>query len=238
MSFDKIGSIIILEEKATVKQAKKLLKQYPSTKTILKKAGIHKGKYRLQKLKHLLGEKTKETIHKESGCLLKLNVEKCYFSPRSASERLRIAKQVKKNESILVMFSGIAPFPIIIAKHKPVKEIYAIEINPTAHKYAKENIKLNKLSNIKLFKGDVKKVLPKIKKKFDRIIMPLPKEAPLFLNLAKKKLKKSGTIHLYTFMKDPDIKKQNKFLKHLNIKLTKCGKYSPYIYRVCSDIKL
>ena len=238
MSFDKIGSIIILDEKATKKQANKLLKQYPSVKTVLKKSGIHKGKYRTQKLKHLLGVKTKETTHKESKCLLKLDVEKCYFSPRSSTERLRIAKQVKKDESILVMFSGVSPFSCVIAKNKPVKEIYAVEMNPIAHKYAKENIKLNKLSNIKLYKGDVKKVLPKIKKKFDRIIMPLPKTAYQYLDLAKKKLKKGGTIHLYSFFKEFNEKKQNKFLKNLNIKLTKCGKYAPYKYRVCIDIKL
>ena len=46
-------------------------------------------------------DKTKETIHKESGCSFKLNIEKCYFSVRSSNERLRIAKQVKDTDSIL-----------------------------------------------------------------------------------------------------------------------------------------
>ncbi|MBI2145272.1 hypothetical protein HYU18_03015 [Candidatus Woesearchaeota archaeon] len=36
----------------------------------------------------------KITIHKENKVILKLNVEKCYFSQRTASERLRIAKQI------------------------------------------------------------------------------------------------------------------------------------------------
>jgi tRNA (guanine37-N1)-methyltransferase len=238
MSFDQIGDIIILNDKGTKKQAKKLLKQYPSITTVLKKSDIHKGKYRTQKLTYLIGEKKKETIHKESGCRIKLDVEKCYYSPRSSNERLRITKLVKKNESILVLFSGVSPFPCVIAKNKPVKEIYAIEVNPTAHKYAKENIQLNKLKNIKLYKGDVNKILPRIKKKFDRIIMPLPKTAYQYLPLAKKKLKKGGTIHLYSFFKEPDIKKQNRLLKNFNMKITKCGKYSPYTYRVCIDIKI
>ena len=238
MSFDQIGDIIILDDKGTKKQAKKLLKQYPSITTVLKKSDIHKGKYRTQKLTYLEGEKKKETIHKESGCRIKLDVEKCYYSPRSSNERLRITKLVKKNESILVLFSGVSPFPCVISKNKLVKEIYAIEVNPTAHKYAEENIKLNKLKNIKLYKGDVNKILPKIKKKFDRIIMPLPKTAYQYLPLAKKKLKKGGTIHLYSFFKEPDIKKQNRLLKNFNMKITKCGKYSPYTYRVCIDIKI
>ena len=140
------------------------------------------------------------------------------------------------------MFSGIAVYTCILAKK--AKEIYAIEINPTANKYAQENIKLNKLNNIKLLKGDVKKVLPKIKKKFNRIIMPLPKSAELFLNLAKSKLKKSGIIHLYTFLQEKELKTKpkqliQKYLKKFKIKkIIKCGKYSPYTYRVCIDIKL
>ena len=62
------------------------------------------------------------------------------------------------------MFSGIAPFPIVISKNSKANEIYGVEINPNAHKYALENLKLNKISNIKLFEGDVKTVLPDIEK--------------------------------------------------------------------------
>lgn len=243
MSYDIIGDIIILDERAKL-NPRLLLKKYKNVKVIFKKAGIHSGKYRTQKLKWLAGEKRKETIHKESGCLFKLDVEKCYFSPRLSNERLRIDKLIKKHESILVPFSGIAVYPVIISKMKPVKEIYAVEINPIAHKYAEENIKLNKVSNVKLFKGDIKKVLPKIKKKFDRIIMPLPKNAPLYLNLIKKHVKKNTIIHLYTFFKQDNFKNQannllKKYLKKFKIlKITKCGAYSPYIYRVCIDIKL
>jgi hypothetical protein len=41
------------------------------------------------------GEKRTETTHKENGVNIKLDVEKCYFSPRLSQERLRIAKLVK-----------------------------------------------------------------------------------------------------------------------------------------------
>ncbi|MHA1675609.1 MAG: hypothetical protein ACTSU6_00345, partial [Candidatus Njordarchaeales archaeon] len=77
-----------------------------------------------------------------------------------------------------------------------------------------------------------------------RIIMPLPKNAPLFLNLAVKKLKRNGIIHLYYFFKENNLKKQSeellsKYLKKFKIKkVVKCGAYSPYVYRVCIDFKL
>jgi len=244
MSYDILGDIAVLDDKGTKKQALSLLKNNKNLKVVLKRAGIFKGKYRTRKLSWLAGEKRKETIYKESNCLFKLDIEKCYFSSRLANERLRILKQIKNRETILVLFSGVAPYPIIIAKNKPVDEIYAIEVNPAAHKYAQENILLNKLNNIKLYKGDVKKVLPKIKKKFDRIIMPLPKDAPLFLNLAIKKLKKGGIINLYYFFEEDNLKEQARKLlsKHLKkfkiLNIVKCGAYSPYVYRTCIDFKL
>jgi len=243
-SYDVIGNILILPEKTknAKKLAQNLLKKIKNIQTVVIKTGIHTGKFRLQKTKHLAGKKTKITLHKENNCFFNLNIDKCYFSPRSSNERLRISKLVKKNESILTMFSGIATYPCVISKNSNPKEIYAVEINPTCHKYAQENIQLNKLYNIKLIKGDVKKVLPK--KRFNRIIMPLPGSAEFYLDLAVKHLKKSGIIHLYDFQLEKDIPKasKEKIKKHIKkfkiLKVTKCGQYSPRKYRICLDIKI
>ncbi len=244
-SYDVIGSIAILNEKGTKKQAQILLKKHKHIKSIYKRAGIFSGKYRIRKLKYLAGEKRTETIHKENNVLIKLDVSKCYFSQRLSEERKRIFKQIKKGESILVAFSGVQPYGLTIAKNTKAKEIYGIEINPIAHKYAEENVKLNKLINIKNIKGDVKKILPKIRKKFDRIIMPLPKSSKLYLDIIKKKIKKNGIIHLYIFLKKEEINKKHikniikKHIKKFQIKnITKCGAYSPGVYRICIDIKL
>jgi len=233
-SFDQIGNIAVFNEKISKDKAKSILNK--RIKTVSYKSKNYSGKLRLPKIKILAGIKTKETIHKESNCLFKLNIEKCYFSVRSSNERLRISKQVKKNESILVMFSGIAPFPLVIEKNSNPKEIYAIELNKTCHKYAKENLILNKSKKIKLFQGDVKKVLPKINKKFDRILMPLPTDAESYLSLAKKYIKKKGIIHYYTFGQEKDIK--NIKQKYKTKKVTKCGHYAPYTYRLCFDLQI
>lgn len=240
-SFDVVGDIAIFNEfpkelkKKEKTIANALLKLQKNIRVVAKKSKKYSGRLRTPKITILAGEKRKTATHKESNCLFNLDIEKCYFSTRTGSERLRIAKKVKKNESILVMFSGIAAFPIIIAKNKKPKEIYAIELNKTAHKFAEENIKLNKLTNVKLLKGDVKKVVPTIKKKFDRIIMPLPKSAEKYLPLAEKYLKPKGTIHLYTFAQEKDFKELKK--KYKAKSLTKCGHYSPNVHRVCLELK-
>ena len=244
-SYDVIGSIAILSEKTRnpKKIAQALLKNFKNIKTVAIKTGIHSGRYRLQKTKILAGEKTKTTLHKENNCIFKLNIDKTYFSPRLANERLRISKLVKKNESVLVMFSGVAVYPINIIKHSKAKEVYAVEVNPSAHKFAEENVKLNRVDNLKLFLGDVKKVLPRIKNKFDRIIMPLPSDAESYLELAIKKLNKNGIIHFYDFQEEKNIPKNSieKIKKHCKpkiLRVVKVGQYSPRKYRICVDFIL
>ena len=213
-SFDVVGDILIFSDfpKELAKKEKLIgkiiLDKYHHIKTILKKTKKYSGKFRTPKLKIIAGEKRKETIHKENNVFIKLDVEKVYFSARMSSERKRIADLIKPNESVLVMFSGSGIYPLAIAKNTECKEVYGIEINPAAHKYAVENIKKNKLENkIKLFLGDVRKIMPKLNKKFDRILMPLPKGGENFLELALKYIEKNGTIHFYNFLHEGEFEK-------------------------------
>ncbi len=253
-SFDVVGDIMIFSDfpKELIKKEKligeTILKNYHHIKTVLKKTKKYSGKFRTPKLKVIAGEKKKETIHKENNVLLKLDVEKVYFSPRMSSERKRVADLIKPNESILVMFSGSGVYCLVIAKNTKCKEVYGIEINPRAHKYALENIKKNKLENkIKSFLGDVRRMMPKIDKKFDRILMPLPKGGEDFLDLALRHIKNKGIVHFYDFEHENEFYKAEEKAKKACIKLKKqfkilktmkCGQYSPGFYRVCVDFEV
>ncbi len=167
-SFDVVGSILIfsdfpkeLEKKEKI-IANTLINELKNVKTVCKKTKKYSGKYRTPKLKIIAGEKTKETLYKENNVTLKLDVEKVYFSSRLSNERLRISKLVKPNEEILVMFSGCAPYPCVIAKNTKANSIIGIEINHIAHKYALENIKINKITNVSLYCGNVNNIVPKL----------------------------------------------------------------------------
>ena len=252
-SFDIIGNIAIIEIPEKLEKKEKLIAQtllslFKNIKTVAKKIGRHKGKYRTQKLKIIAGEKNKITEHKENNVKIKLDVEKCYFSPRLSNERLRINQRINKNENVLVMFSGVGIYPLVFAKNSFAKKIYGIELNPVAHKYALQNIKINKLeAKLSLFRGDVRNVVDKLKIKFDRIIMPLPKNAEDFLESAFKISKKGTLIHFYAFSKEDKLdnvkdlildkcKRYKKKCKILNI--VKCGQNAPREYRICVDFKL
>jgi tRNA (guanine37-N1)-methyltransferase len=164
-AFDVIGDMAVIEIPLKLRKkekiiAKEILEINHNIQTVLRKQGMHKGKYRTQKLKFLAGKNKKQTIHKENNILLKLDLEKIYFSTRSSNERKRVASLVKDGENVLVMFSGCSPFVCVIAKNTGAQNVFGIELNPIAHEYGVENVKLNNLRNAYLIKGDVKKIVP------------------------------------------------------------------------------
>jgi tRNA (guanine37-N1)-methyltransferase len=237
-SFDHIGDIIIVQEGTSQETAKKIMKQ-TGVKVVLMKTGIHKGEFRTQDLEYLAGEKRKETVYKESGTQMRLNVETSYFSPRLSNERLRIAKLVQKNEKILVLFSGVGPYPLVLAKKSNPISIVAVEKNPQAHIYATYNCrKFKKITCVNL---DAKDYVTT--QKFDRVLMPLPKSAEDFLSVAINCCKPKGTIHFYDFIHESDypnaslhkIKKHAPNFNLLSVNL--CGKYAPGKYRICVDFQ-
>ncbi len=165
-SFDVVGSVAILEipeglEKREKLIARELLNLHKNIKTVCKKVGERKGTYRLRKYKKILGDSF-ETVHVESGCGFKLDIKKAYFSVRESTERLRIVEQTKPGDKVLVLFSGVGPFGIILAK-KTGCSVDMVEINPNACEYAEENIRLNKVwDKVKNYCGDAREILPSL----------------------------------------------------------------------------
>jgi len=262
IGYDLIGDIAIvrfkeISLKEKIQEAKKIIQENSNIKTVLEKTEKIKGKLRTYKTKYLYGKNTTETIHKESNCLFKLDVEKCYFSPRLSNERIEVSNKIKqmklnKKKNILVLFAGVAPYSIIIAKNNPKSKIYSIEINRLASKYAEENVKLNKLNNVRIIQGDVKKLEQiikknKIPKKYDVIVMPRAQLKYTFLKEALQVSKKGTFIFYYDFCKEKEIeertkniedeaKKQVKKIKILQVK--KAGEIAPYKFRIRIDFEV
>ncbi len=251
-SFDLVGDIAILEIDKGLEKKKKviaqtLLKINRRIKTVLRKEGSHEGEFRTQKMEFLAGENKKETTHKENNVLLELDVEKVYFSARLSTERKRIAQLVRPNEEILVMFSGCAPYPCVLAKNTKAKHIVGIEINPDGHYYGLVNLALNHLKNVELLKGDVNFIVPVLFRKFDRIIMPLPKNAEDFLDTALHAARRKCIIHFYDFLNEAEFKKAQEKIesacrrngkKYRILRTVKCGQHAPHVFRLCVDFQI
>jgi tRNA (guanine37-N1)-methyltransferase len=208
-SFDIIGEVVILEIPEEFDEYKYIIGEaalkFTKRRAVYRKTSKIKGIIRTRELEHLAGENNSITIHREFGNRFKLDVRKVYFSPRLATERKRLSQQVVDNEIIVDMFAGIGPFSISIAKDHIVK-VYAVDINPDAYKYLKENIKLNKLKGTIIpLLGDVDEVFNGLNIKADRIIMNLPGTAWSFLDTAIKSLKSGGVLHYYEFASEYQI---------------------------------
>jgi tRNA G37 N-methylase Trm5 len=277
-NYDILGNIAIVKfhddvsSEDRIKKAHEIMSQYKSVKTVLEKLDKVKGRLRTIKTKHLLGEKTLEALYHENDCIFKLNVETCYFSPRLAGERKEIAdlilkesrnaKKRKKEKKIriLVMFAGVSPFSIVIAKNcrQIIDRLDSIELGKECCRYGLENVKLNKVFDIvNVIQGDVKKVIPKLLKKnqkkessntkYDFVLMPRPNLKDTFLKEGFSCCKKNGKIIYYGFCAEKALenmleqlhhesKKCKKKIKIVNIK--EAGDIAPYEHRYRIEISV
>ncbi|WP_321422204.1 class I SAM-dependent methyltransferase family protein [uncultured Methanobacterium sp.] len=208
-SFDIIGDVVILEIPEDLEEEKYLIGEaalkFTKRRSVYRKKSAIKGVIRTRELEHLAGKDDSETIHREYDSRIMLDVKDVYFSPRLATERRIIGDEVQDGEVIIDMFTGVGPFAINIARRPKLKSItiYAVDINPAAIHYLKENMELNKVQGkVKPLLGDVAKVLKDLDVQADRIIMNLPGTACEFLPVAVEHLKPGGTLNYYQFSRD------------------------------------
>ncbi|MGC8662738.1 MAG: class I SAM-dependent methyltransferase [Candidatus Micrarchaeia archaeon] len=199
--YDLLGNIAIIEAepKLAKKVARLILLMNKNIETVLRKAGAVEGIYRKRQYKYVLGKRNFVAHYKENGCIFEFDVRKVFFSTRLAYERHRISEQVKSGEHVLVMFAGVGPFAIEIAKAVPSSKVVAVELNKAGYQYMLKNIKLNKVNNVTPLLGDASKLPLKFKNFADRIVMPLPKDSYHFLDAAYSYASKKTVIHYYTF---------------------------------------
>ncbi|MBU0761287.1 MAG: hypothetical protein KJ600_03190 [Nanoarchaeota archaeon] len=249
-NYDVIGNIAVVKflrgEKLREKKkfAERFLRENKQVRTVLEKSDKISGRLRTAATKFVAGEKTKEALYRENGCLFRLNVDACYFSPRLSSERKEVAGKVKKGENVLVMFGGVAPYAIVIGKLSNAGKIVSVELGRECCKYAKENVKRNKLENVEIVQGDVRK---KVCGKFDRIVMARPNLKDSFLDVGFRAIKKNGVIHYYGFYPEEEksemlemikgeAKKARKKIRILKVK--KAGEIGVKKYRFRVDIRV
>jgi len=292
-AFDVVGDIAVLDIPKELSRRRKiiaesLLESFRNIKVVVAKTRPVSGDFRVRGVEVIAGESRTTTTHKEHGCLYRLDVASAYFSPRLGGERMRVAEKVKPGECVLVLFAGVGPYAVLIAKKRNPVEVVAVELNPIAVEFMRENVRINKVV-VKVVEGDVRTVVPKFVQspscqgfpsgtvfgleysknfgkqetenrkpvktenrdvvpnlaKFDRIIMPLPKDAGDFLDTALPALSKNGVVHFYDFAgstKESE-KKVKKICKKLGYKVRMlesvlCGSYAPGLHRVCVDFKV
>ena len=246
-SYNVVGDICVLELPDELLHRKDLIGEvildtFPHVKVVCLKTQMVSGTFRTPGVKVIAGEKRTQTVHREFGCRYLLDVSNSYFSPRLGGERMRLASQVRSSERVLVMFAGVGPYAVLCAKRSGA-EVVACELNPHAVNYMRENVLMNKV-DVEVVEGDVRRVTPELGF-FDRIVMPLPKLADTFLDVAVKVLNPGGVIHFYCFARN-SLEATAKLSETLGglgyrpdiLSALECGSYSPCMSRYCVDFKL
>ncbi len=246
--YEQLGDIVIIDRyEPEAKRIAEVLIQQDKVKTVLQAETSISGEYRTRELSILAGEEKTETLYKENGCRYLLDIAKVYFTPRLATERMRVANQVHDGDLVVDMFAGVGPFSILIAKKFPAAHVVAIDKNPDAIYYLKKNVILNKINNIEIREGDARDVAKGISGA-DHVIMNLPHSAFEFLDTAFSIIKKGGIIHFYAIAHEDDlfdgILGKIKDIAHkMNFTIIPLDKrivrpYAPYQYNICIDLQV
>lgn len=248
--YEIIGSIALLEsdEGDLERTADALLKVHPHLRTVLSALSPVEGEFRTRRFTFVKGENTTQTVHKEYGCKFVIDMEKAYFTPRLATERSRILEQVKDGEVVVDMFAGVGPFSILIAKNRLSCRVVAIDKNPDAIKFLKQNIELNAVSNVEAVEGDAKEEAQKYIGIADHIIMNLPHTAQEFLDASMVIAKHGTVIHYYDITPESDLYSSS--LSHIEAAASRAGfalellatrivrSYSPHQFNVCIEVRI
>ena len=252
-TYELIGDIAILEDSVPSSNplseiADLLLRTYPNIKTVLKPLTPVAGEFRVRDFKVLAGEPRTETLHKEYACLYKVDLAKVYFTPRLSTERARILSMIRKGDTVVDMFAGVGPYSILLAKSKKPAKVIAIDKNPEAIRYLRENISLNSVNNIEAIEGDAREEALKFAGTADHVIMNLPHTAYKFLDSAVLLTKSGGIIHYYGISPENDLFESSiKLIQETAGKTCRkieiLGKrivrsYAPHQYNICIDVRV
>jgi tRNA (guanine37-N1)-methyltransferase len=252
-SYEVIGDIALLEdpdldkEKAS-KIADALLQTQPNIKTVLKPLTPVIGEFRTREFELIAGEPKTETVHREYGCRYKVDLARAYFTPRLSTERARILSWIKEGETVVDMFAGVGPYSILLAKSKKPSKVIAIDKNPDAVHYLKENIILNSVKNIEAIEGDAREEAKKFAGTADHVIMNLPHNAYKFIDSAVLLTKPGGIIHYYGITPEDDLFESSIKLieeaaeragRHIEVLEKRIVRsYAPYQYNICIEVRI
>ncbi|MHC1755686.1 MAG: class I SAM-dependent methyltransferase family protein [Methanosarcina sp.] len=252
-AYEVIGDIALLEDEnldaqTALKIADALLRAQPNIKSVVKPLTPVIGEFRVREFEVIGGEPRTETVHREYGCRYKVDLSRAYFTPRLSTERSRILSWIKEGDTVVDMFAGVGPYSILLAKSKKPSRVIAIDKNPDAVHYLRENISLNSAKNIEAIEGDAREEAKRFTGTADHVIMNLPHSAHEFLDSAVLLTKPGGIIHYYGMTSEDDLfessvelirKAAGKAGRKIEILEKRVVRsYAPHQYNICIEAKI
>jgi tRNA (guanine37-N1)-methyltransferase len=241
--FDIIGEIAVLSLPVELTPyhhviADAVISRQRTIRMVLNKISRLEGSNRTAHYEILAGSDT-VTVHTEYDFSYRLDVSTVFYNPRLASERRRVTSQVCSGERVLVPFCGVGPFVITAAVHGAT--VVAIEQNPEACRWLRENVVLNGVEDqVTLIIGDAFDTSCLPAGAFDRAIIPTSYGMDAIFDLIAPSVKPGGIIHFYTFCtKDQADARGEEFARSGFdcIVQRRCGNIAPGISRWVYDLR-
>jgi len=247
-SYERLGEAALIDEDDPERAREitdAILESDLPVETVLNKASKVKGETRVRDWELLAGEDT-EVVHREYGCEFLLDLAEVYFSPRLATERHRVAKQVDAGEHAFDMFAGVGPFVVPFAKRGA--ECVGVDINADAIEYLRENARRNGVGErVTAINDDVRAVAAEYDGWTDRIVMNLPHSADEFLESAVTLAGDDCVLHYYDIQHEDDpfgpgerairATAEPKYDVTIETRHT-VRSYAPHELNVCLDVRL
>jgi len=227
-SFDIIGTKALVkcrnmneDEKREVADA--IISSNSYVDSVFEDAGVS-GPFRIRRVRLLAGKGGTETEHREHGMRFRLDISRTFFSPRLSQERKRIALSVRKGERVLDMFAGVGPFSLLCSKANEDVRIVALDLNPFAVSYMRENARMNR-ADIRSLYMDAAEFNEGA---FDRIIMNLPAEGGNYLDHALELLGDKGRIDFYALAGKGDVGGLSSWMEGRGLSVMECREVKGY----------
>jgi tRNA (guanine37-N1)-methyltransferase len=256
-SYERLGDLVILDEAEPGRAreiARAVLDSDVPARAVLNRASKVKGDLRVREWDVVAVREDDdgddrpptETVHREYGFTYRVDVAEVYFSPRLATERHRVAEQVREGERAFDMFAGVGPYAVPFAAAGA--EVVAVDLNPAAVGFLRENAATNGVADrVTAVEGDVRDVAPEYEGWADRVVMNLPHSAHEFLDAAVTVAGDDCVLHYYDIQPDADpfgpgeaaIREAAAPAHDVEI-LTRHAvrSYAPHELNVCLDVRL
>ena len=204
-TYERLGDLVLLQEddsdRAREAAAAFMASDLP-VEGVLRRLSEVEGEIRVPRWEILAGDHT-ETVHREYGAEFLVDPTTAYFSPRLATERERVVAQIEPDERVVDMFAGVGPYAIRAALAGAT--VLAVDINPAAVDYLRENVARNGVeAAVTVIEGDVRDAVEPYAGWADRLIMNLPHSADRFLEAAATLAGDRCRLHYYDIQPEPD----------------------------------
>jgi tRNA wybutosine-synthesizing protein 2 len=128
-------------------------------RTVLVPSGPIEGEFRLPHVERIAGDETITEVV-EHGVRWRLDAARLMFAAGNRSERVRIGRLVQPGEVVVDLFAGIGYFAIPAAGVGKARRVLAVEKNPVAVQYLRENVRLNHVEErVEVIAGDNRTVV-------------------------------------------------------------------------------